>query len=250
MSIVTVRTLAVSLAILGMSAMQATAKPRVILSVKVVKGVPMPKPRPNIVTANTERLCMARAIYAEARNQPRLGRLLVGYSVKRRSQAARREFGGAGICKVISAKTSSGRSQYSGISASDTFIAENRQAWDEALSGADELLAGYYQPEHPWSEVMYYLNPNASDAEGRCWFRRQLVEVGWFKDHLFYREPADDRERLTLLSQDLPIECLKKVAGHLGPHTKTRRDIRRVSAFYFSTTVSIWSAETLISSVL
>lgn len=169
-------------------------------------AVPLPKPRPHIVVADTPRLCLARLIYAEAGNQPYIGKLLVGYSVKRRAEIGRRDFGGTTICGVAYAKTGLGTLQYSGMTESPAFIVGDRESWRIAQKAADLVLGGY-RPLYEWAEATYFINPEFAGRRGKCWFERQLIELGWFEDHLFYREPRGDEEKLRLLLREPSEEC-------------------------------------------
>jgi hypothetical protein len=191
-----VRTLVFVLAILALAASAAQA-------------TPLPQPRPGIVVATTERLCLARAIYVEARGQSYYGRLIAGYTLKRRAELNRSDLGGASICTVAHAKTRDGKRQYSGMTDLDAFVASDRVGWEQSLEAADFVLSGF-RPGHPWREAIYFLVPEKSGLGNNCWFQRRLLEIGWVQDHLFYREPVDDRERLTLKSKELSPECAKK----------------------------------------
>lgn len=207
------RTLAgVLLAMIAVTTVQAA--PQSHRTVHYV-SVPFPKPRPVIIVVplTSDRLCMASVIYTEARNHSYMGQMLVGYSVKRRASLDRADFGGPTVCDVVCAKAQNGRSQYSGMrdACPKSWVAHNRKAWKASLKAADHVLAGY-QPSYPWSEVMYYLSPEDSDAGGWCWFLRKLVPVGWNQNHLFFREPSI-AERALLEKQRLPVQCQTRIAG-------------------------------------
>lgn len=201
-SVVLVRTLGVCLGILMATVGLAGAA-------ALPKHPPTPKPRPNVVIANTERLCLARVIYTEARNQIYHGQVMVGYTVKRRKELNRPDLGGNTYCGVAHARLDDGTKQYSGINRSDAFAADDKKAWATALRAADHVLGGF-RPYYPWSEVTYYLAPESSDPANRCWFAKGLMEVGWLGGHRFYREPTQ-LDKLVLKISDLPPECEKKL---------------------------------------
>jgi spore germination cell wall hydrolase CwlJ-like protein len=178
-----------------------------IFCATAAEAIPLPRPRPNIVTFSSDRMCMASAMYKEARDQRHVGQLFVGNSIRRRAELNRPDLGGNSICGVVCYD-----GQYDGVRCARGWVPKETAAWQEALKAADKVLSGY-RPSFPWSEAIYYLKPEESGTRSRCWFAKALVEVGWLKDHLFYREPLpEEAERLK--KRTLPPECSsKKFAG-------------------------------------
>ncbi len=205
------RTLVFAIAALAMvaSAAQAAHKPHRAAPAKRVL-VPLPKPRPMLVYLTSDELAVAAVIYQESRNQSYMGQLLVGHSIKRRSEMKRSDFGGSSISALVCAKTPAGRSQYSGMQCPGPIGVNDKRAWEVARKAAHFVLNNY-RPAYPWSEAVYYLDPKKADVEGRCWFLRELIPVGWVKDHFFYREPATEQEHSMLKQQDLPVECRPRI---------------------------------------
>lgn len=148
--------------------------------------------------------CTTLAIVTEAANQPFRGQALVGYTAKRRAELTGRGFGGSSICKVVYAKLPDGSPQYDGVHKG--FVgSRNSPAWKRARLAAIEVLNGYYPGDH-WANATYYLHPKLSGQRSWCWFKRNLVVIGKYGDHEFYREPetVEDFKRIT---HDLPTTC-------------------------------------------
>ncbi len=179
-------------------------------SLQVAKpaAVPTKRSRPKrlAIAPVTARECTAWAVVAEAGKEPFRGKAMVAHTLKRRAERNGGGFGGSDICRVAQAKLKNGRSQYSGIHKMSLAAARRSPAWREALLAADEVLLRGYNPGPHWINATYYLNPKYSDKVGWCWFKRHLVVVGQYGDHLFHREPETAQD-LARMAQDLPKEC-------------------------------------------
>lgn len=159
---------------------------------------------------------LARAIYVEARGEPFMGRLLVGHSIVRRSQLNRPMWGGGTIRGVVCHQTryAGGKvvRQYSGIkNCTGSWKASDAEVWKRSLREAKLVLEGFITPQAPWRDAVYYMDPRYSSEEAKCWFTRDLVVVGWYQRHLFYREPAGAEEKKMLSEQTLSPECQARI---------------------------------------
>lgn len=158
-----------------------------------------------------ELMCLAKIVYFESRNQPELGQKLVAHSVMERVRANKREFGGSTICKVMryEKKRKNGKlvPQYSfRLLPEAQQVPKDAKKWKESLSVAEIVRSGAWKPDEKFIGAKWYMNPDQSEPQNICWFRRNLISVGREKDHEFFRRPWNDLERMILDTLDVP-EC-------------------------------------------
>lgn len=160
--------------------------------------------------------CLAKNVYFEARNEPKVGQRLVADVTLRRWRANRpKEFGGPTLCGVVYHKTTrivNGKSittaQFSWTLASAIKqIPFEWQKWESAQRIAREAWAERYSSDDASKRIMWYMNPRASDLRNACWFRRTLVLVESVGRHQAFREPKTFFERIELLAAKLLPQC-------------------------------------------
>lgn len=169
-----------------------------------------------------EHRCLARVIYVEARGESNEGQKLVAYVAMLRAKRGLKAEGGATICGVINKKSvrtvtvDTGkklvshtvvRRQFSGIKGNNE--PKDMRAWVKAWANALEVLEGRFVPEGDLRFATHYIEPTSASAEGRCWFKRNLIAINWEGNHLFYREPTQ-KEKEILKSVSADAECSNK----------------------------------------
>lgn len=169
-----------------------------------------------------EHACLARVIYVEARGESNEGQKLVAYVAMLRAKRGLKSEGGSTICGVINKKSvrtvtvDTGkklvtrtvvRRQFSGIKGASEH--KEMRAWVKAWANALDVLEGRFVPDGDLRYATHYIEPTSASAEGRCWFKRNLIAINWEGNHLFYREPTQ-KEKEILKSVSADAECTNK----------------------------------------
>lgn len=163
------------------------------------------------VRTDSELECLAKNIYFEGRFESELGQRLIAHVTLQRQRENSLRFGRPTICSVVYQKTTSDRGRIT-AQFSWTLMPEaghtpkDKVLWKRALQLAKEVRSGAWVPEDRFAGAKWYMNQKKSARRNICWFRTTLVSVGSEGNHEFFREPINDRERLTLLASD-PAEC-------------------------------------------
>lgn len=145
--------------------------------------VPMPRPRPLVVTLDSPMKCLAGVVYTEARSESDEGQLMVAFVAYMRALLDLPGTGGPTICGVAFAER-----QFDGVKAR-TFVAHEPAAWNRALLVAYVVVTKRFVPKGEIRYATHYLVPEKSGEAGRCWFERTLVPIAFVGAHRFYRMP-------------------------------------------------------------
>lgn len=133
---------------------------------------------------SNEVYCLARVIYAEARNQSEQAQYDVAHSVMNRMKLNRRDFGGNTACGGAFYP-----GQYHGVTGklADRWQPDDWNAWFVSLTRAWRVYTKREVPHGEIKKALYYLNPKDSSYAGKRWFEK-LQPLVWSGVHRFYAE--------------------------------------------------------------
>lgn len=166
-------------------------------------------------TLEAELECLTKNVYFEARSEPEEGQRLVADVTLRRWRAQQPRFGGPTLCGVVYHKTTrlvKGKrittAQFSWtLAPADKQIPHEQQKWELAQRIAREAMRAMGSSDDASREVMWYMNPKASDPHNVCWFRRTLVPTGYVGRHQVFREAKSFFDRIELLVARVLPQC-------------------------------------------
>jgi N-acetylmuramoyl-L-alanine amidase len=128
---------------------------------------------------------MALNVYHEARGESEFGQMMVAYVTLKRAEANRSYWGGATIHGVV---YKNAPCQFSWTCAKTAAPAEKSREWQKALAVASYVALGFFTPPAELEDARFYMNPDASDQHSKCWFAKNLRQVGIVGNHYFYQE--------------------------------------------------------------
>ncbi len=186
-------------------------------------------------SSNTRALnALAKNVYWEAvvAREPELSARMVAHVTSVRAQTKRKVWGGADIHAVVYARKSKASGAIVCQFSWTCLDAAKREPaipgfWNLSLRIAKEELKGKFVPPAHLVGATNYLNPDAPVRGIRkniCWFKTSLVELGKAENesqHVFYREPKNERERNALPKKKDVEEC-----GPEKPKKKTTTTAR------------------------
>jgi spore germination cell wall hydrolase CwlJ-like protein len=144
-------------------------------------------------------------VYTEARGESDEGQHTVAYVAYMRALLDLPGYGGPTPCGVALANK-----QFDGIRGT-AFVPKEPLAWQKALIVAHMVLTKRFVPEGELRFATYYLAPKDASKTGWCWFKRNLIPIGWVGQHLFYREPL--RYERGMLATHCPEYAARMVAS-------------------------------------
>lgn len=138
----------------------------------VPEFVVLSKPKPSVLTkySDEERMCVAKAIYFEARGEPRIGQLAVAHVIKNRSESDRFP---TNLCDVVKQKAKQ-VCQFSWVC--DRGMAAIKRS-SEFLALADEALQD--EAKDPTNGAMFF----HTVALGNVWKKKARAKIG---GHVFF----------------------------------------------------------------
>lgn len=142
--------------------------------------------RPPPTEHQHELLCLAAAVYYEARSQDEIGQELVAWVVINRTNSANWP---STICEVVWQPSQFGWTNGS-VCLSPNI---NSKAWERAVLVARRVMSRQHRPR---VTATYFMNPDSSDPAAREWFYRELIPLFGYDDeqgraHHFFRHPDD-----------------------------------------------------------
>ncbi|HVV38809.1 MAG TPA: cell wall hydrolase [Candidatus Paceibacterota bacterium] len=131
---------------------------------------------------------MALNVYHEGRGEPELGQYMIAYVTLMRAADNRKQWGGKTIKGVV----------FKGCQFSWTCDPKIKQkapsglAWEKAKAIATWVALGFFEPPGELlKNARYYMNPDTSDPENRCWMATTFRQAGIVGNHYFYsQDPA------------------------------------------------------------
>ena len=127
--------------------------------------------RQEIIVENKE--LIIRVVFAEAGNQPYVGKLLVAATIKNRS-----EQWGLSPTDVVTAT-----GQYAAPYSSSTFTETQQKQYDDCKQAVEEVFNNY----STYDDVLYFCNPKISNSDSLKWMQTKQYVVT-VADHTFYKE--------------------------------------------------------------
>ena len=140
------------------------------ITVDPIVGAP-PEQRQEIIVENKE--LIIRVVFAEAGNQPYVGKLLVAATIKNRS-----EQWGLSPVDVVTAT-----GQYAKPYSSSTFTEAQQKQYDDCKQAVEEVFNNY----STYDDVLYFCNPKISNPDSLKWMQTKQYVVT-VADHTFYKE--------------------------------------------------------------
>ena len=128
----------------------------------------------------TPTMCLAIAIYFEARGEPIEGQVAVAEVILNRLASDRREFKGDTVCGIIKQKGHFSFVPKSG----ELTIPTHSVSWENSQNVAEAVVSGY--SDGLVDDALFYANPAATD---RLAWTKGLDDMGYVGNHKFWRYP-------------------------------------------------------------
>jgi spore germination cell wall hydrolase CwlJ-like protein len=179
---------------------QSSSKNKLLfwLSVAFMTIIGLQMGKEYILSPTGQALCMAKNVYWESRLQSFRGKWGVAYVTAHRTHLNRSYWGGSTHCGVVYKRR--GRTAQFSWTTKKYLVAREPPSFEDRAGWILSVLATRFVEWTGWApqgfeEATFYMNPIASDHSQYCWFKENLISIGFIGDHEFYREPRKSEKK-------------------------------------------------------
>lgn len=156
----------------------------------------------------TERACLARAVYYEARGEPAEGQIAVAQVILNRARSKKWP---NSICGVVNQGVERGEKCQFSFACNSRLSAPNGVMWEEAELIATQALAG-----QAWLRELMEATHYHTTSVAPVW-RLGLVQQTTIGTHIFYREASGLRENTKVTQAYASLAAIKATRASLKP---------------------------------
>jgi spore germination cell wall hydrolase CwlJ-like protein len=168
----------------------------------------------------SERTCLARAVYYEARGEPAEGQIAVAQVILNRARSKKWP---NSICGVVNQGVERGEKCQFSFSCNTHISPPSGVMWDEAQLIADQALAG-----QAWLRELMEATHYHTTSVAPIW-RLGLVQQATIGTHIFYREASGVRENTKITQVYAALAAVKATRASLKPMA-AKPDVVQVKA--------------------